>query len=654
MITTTQRLAGKIFLCLLLVQASLWAQTDVQAWGNLTGTRANGQFFRFESSIRLVQRSWQQENATGRERYWTTYRREGNTQIVRTRMDSLFFTETVQDLAAGKIQVKLEIDPHLDQEFTGVFFHLNLPAKTYGTAEISQIDPGIYTLQNEPALPVGENERLRVLAKGLLFKTPTQSLRITADSTVLLLVKTQPRTGDLGVYFTLRNTRSKAGQKSTHQFNIQVEGNTTPMAAELELFPQYPGRAFLGVGGNFRLQNFQHDPQVIDYCLNNMDVRMARVEFPWRLWHPHDSLDPLEEARKGNLHPRVKAAMEMTQRLYKLKMPVLLAGWFPPQWAAIGTLSGNDRSPDGTFGNALRPERTEDIYASITQYIQYLKEAYGVEISMFSFNESDLGINVRHTAAEHAAFIKGLGAYLKARGIKTKFLLGDTADANGFAFVNAALDDPQTWEYIGAVSFHSWRGWEKPTLLEWHDAANRLKVPLIVGEGSIDAGAWRYPKIFEESHYALNEIKLYVRMLAICQPQTILQWQLTSDYSPLVGGGLFGNNNIPLQPTQRFWNLKQLGATPPALSFLPLTSNVEDLYVAAVGDLNQKKLAVHVVNEGASTSVKLKGIPAEIKQLRLYVTDQQRGMQKGELLKVQNGSLQFQADASSFISLMSE
>lgn len=122
----------------------------------------------------------------------------------------------------------------------------------------------------------------------------------------------------------------------------------------------------------------------------------------------------------------------------------------------------------------------------------------------------------------------------------------------------------------------------------------------------------------------------------------------------MIGGGLFGNNNIPLQATQRFWNLKQLGATPAGLPFLPLTCNTEDLYVAAVGEAGQKKLAIHMVNEGAATQVKLKGIPAEIKQLRLYITDQERGMQKGELLKVENGSLQFQADAASFISLMTE
>ena len=36
---------------------------------------------------------------------------------------------------------------------------------------------------------------------------------------------------------------------------------------------------------------------------------------------------------------------------------------------------------------------------------------------------------------------------------------------------------------------------------------------------------------------ALYEIELYVRMLALSEPKSILQWQLTSDYSLLAGGG---------------------------------------------------------------------------------------------------------------------
>ncbi len=643
-----------LFFALLLTHNLVLAQTEVQAWGNITGIRVEGQMFRLESSLRLVENDWRKERVTARERNWTTYRRENGAQIVRTRMDSLFFMETVRDMAPGKVQVKLEADPHADMELVGTFFHVTLPAKDFAKADIRLIEPATFHLDAHSALPAGDHETMRVWAKGLNLKAAQQEISIQSDSAVLIIVKLDNKTGDLGLYFTLQTTQAKVGQQVVRLFDIAVTGSTEVAAVKLQLFPDYPGNLFLGLGGNFRIQNIKTDPQVIDYCLENLDVRMGRVELPWQLWHPVDTVNPLAAARRGELHPRVQAAMEMAQRLYKKKMPVLLAAWFPPTWAAEGEISRDLRHADGTYGNPLRSDRTAAIYASLADYIVYLKEAYGVEIAMFSFNESDLGINVRHTAEEHAAFIKGFGAYLKSRGLTTKLLLGDTADANGFEFVNAALDDPETWAYIGAVSFHSWRGWEKETLLKWYAAADRLNVPLIVGEGSIDAGAWRYPNIFEETHYALDEIKLYVRMLAICQPQAILQWQLTADYSPLSGGGIFGNDRIPLQPTQRFWNLKQLSHTPAGLYNLPFTSTSDDLFVAALGDAKQKKYTFHLVNEGPGREVVLTGLPTNLKRLRVYTTDQTKTMEKGELIPVNAGEVKFKIAAACFVSLMSE
>jgi hypothetical protein len=41
------------------------------------------------------------------------------------------------------------------------------------------------------------------------------------------------------------------------------------------------------------------------------------------------------------------------------------------------------------------------------------------------------------------------------------------------------------------------------------------------------------------------------------EPET--EWQLTTDYSVLTGIGIYGEDG-PLRPTQRFWNLKQLGS----------------------------------------------------------------------------------------------
>ncbi len=91
----------------------------------------------------------------------------------------------------------------------------------------------------------------------------------------------------------------------------------------------------------------------------------------------------------------------------------------------------------------------------------------------FSFNESDLGINIRHTGKEHADFIKGLGAHLAARGLSTKLLLGDNSDATTFDFIVPAMNDPETHKYIAAISFHSWRGCTDDILQKWAGAAKQ-------------------------------------------------------------------------------------------------------------------------------------------------------------------------------------
>ena len=55
----------------------------------------------------------------------------------------------------------------------------------------------------------------------------------------------------------------------------------------------------------------------------------------------------------------------------------------------------------------------------MADYLLYARQHYGIEFSMFSFNESDLGIDVLHTPQEHADFIKEFGAYLAGLNLPT-------------------------------------------------------------------------------------------------------------------------------------------------------------------------------------------------------------------------------------------
>ena len=364
---------------------------------------------------------------------------------------------------------------------------------------------------------------------------------------------------------------------------------------------------------------------MIDYCLQNLRVAFGRVEMPWRFWQPDMNVDPIAAADSGKLAQPVKNAMNMARRLDSMGTPFILSAWFPPNWAIVG--KPNFRPVNGVWGNPLNKDNMQAIYKSIADYIIYIKKNYGAEPKYFSFNESDLGINVRISLQEHDDFIKGCGAYFAAHGVSTKMLLGDNSDATTYRFIDIAMNDPQAKPYIGAVSFHSWRGWDTNILQHWADAATKLNVPLLVAEGSIDAAAYNYANIFQEQTYALKEINLYVRLLAICQPESILQWQLTSDYSPLIGGGIFGNND-PLHPGQRFWNLKQLSITPKGLYAMPVTCDGQNITAAALGDNGSHTYSIQLVNNGAKRKIVLTGLPEGVKQLQVFTTSQELSMKE--------------------------
>jgi hypothetical protein len=119
------------------------------------------------------------------------------------------------------------------------------------------------------------------------------------------------------------------------------------------------------------------------------------------------------------------------------------------------------------------------------------------------------------------------------------------------------------------------------------------------------------------------------------------------------GGGIYKTEG-PFQPTQRFWNLKQLGMTPANSFILPVTYDEEDISCAAFGDIGNGIYSIHIVNHGADRSVTLNGLPKKVKDLHIYVTDSKRGMEEGKLVHVSDGKAKFTLDADCFTSLISQ
>ncbi len=643
---TRQKFRFIVLFTILIITASItgaFCQAEVEPWGNITGIRKHGQLFEFESAIKVI--NGQRFQSTGKERQRPHFKRNGDEQIVTSNLDSLFFKEIVKDLSAGKIKVTITLNAHTDDKFDGVYFCLTLP----NAGGLIRLPGGSDPFRDF----VSAGGNYDGTAKGLEFRSSTRNISVKFDGheTVMLRKDTAKGKNDLQLYVALKLNGLGKGDTLQKTFIVKASGDIDREPVNLTINTAQQGRGFDGLGGNFRLQNPKGDPQVIDYCLQNLRVAYSRVELPWRLWQPNKDVDPTLTADSGKMAAPVKKAMEMAHRLDSMGIPVILSAWFPPAWAAEGKV--NVRPVNGVWGNPLNKDNMDAIYKSIADYILYLKNKYGTEATLFSFNESDLGINVRITPQQHDDFIKGCGAYFAARGLKTQMLLGDNSDATTYKFIDIALNDPDAKPYIGAISFHSWRGWDTDILQHWANAATQLKVPLLVGEGSIDAAAWSYPDIFQEQTYAIKEINLYTRLLAICQPLSILQWQLDADYSPLIGGGIFGNNE-PLHPGQRFFNLKQLSITPKGLFAMPVMGSASNISCAALGDNNKSVYAVHLVNTGTRRKITITGFPTGVKQLQIYTTSKILNMEESRPVKVKNGRVKFKLAATSYTTLISQ
>jgi hypothetical protein len=245
---------------------------------------------------------------------------------------------------------------------------------------------------------------------------------------------------------------------------------------------------------------------------------------------------------------------------------------------------------------------------------------------------------VYHTPEEHAFYTKMIGKYFAMRGLITKMLLGDTGagTVRSNTIVLPAVNDSSMYHYIGAVAMHSWHGCTPPDLAAWALSARKLNVPLLITEGGPNSAQHRYYPHFLDKWFQLSEIDLYIRICRYAQPLTILEWQFTPDYSILLGNGIH-NDNGPLRPTQRFWNLKQLGSMPEGSFALPIEVTGANITAAAFADIVDGIYTIHVVNNSARRKAVINRIPDGVKTLHVYRTDYTRGMQRSENVPVNNG-----------------
>jgi len=122
----------------------------------------------------------------------------------------------------------------------------------------------------------------------------------------------------------------------------------------------------------------------------------------------------------------------------------------------------------------------------------------------------------------------------EAAGIKTKFLLADTAQTKGTVeFATMIMSDSTIWKVLGPLCFHSWWS-EKIPDSEFERVAAFAKAhnkQVWCSELGFDAAAHKVKGMFQSYDYGLRFAKISHRMMKYAEVEVSMYWTWQNDYS---------------------------------------------------------------------------------------------------------------------------
>jgi len=592
-----------IFCFLLATVATAAPDWSFDRAGRLAGVTADGEAVAMQGNLRLPNRGWGrqpnlddlqdgQQSVAGGATRWAG-------RIVALPGKWARFEQTLTRREAD-VQLTVSITAEADLDVEGVFYWLDYPIATFAGGSCAWAGGPTITLPAE--LPASRHLQ-RADTTGLSVRNADEriAIRVGFDRPLNIAVQDNREYGGQTYSALVRLSNAlKTGETAaaTITFAADLQADRSP--ARLTVDPAVTRYAFDGVGGNYC---FNIESPVTDYTLDHLKIAWARTEMTPYEWEPrNDNDDPAETdwdafAARDKPDSNLRREFLLAQRLQQLGVPYVISVWQLPNW-----LYTDPTGEPGAGKRKIDPAKWPELLECLGSYLLYAKRQYGVEPNLFSFNESDIGVRVWLTADEHREAIKRIGAHFEQLGLKTKMLLGDTGNARGtHKFCLAAADDPEAMKYVGAVSFHSWGGATPEQYGAWADLAERLKLPLLVGELGVDPGAWR-GRAYATFEYAMREVQHYQELLLHARPQATMQWEFTSDYSTVAVEG------DQLTPTKRFYFVQQFcNLTPHHSRALGVTSDHPRVFVTAFA--TDTAATVHIANTGAARQATLTGLP---------------------------------------------
>jgi len=650
------RIAGLVGLTLLLMPpvGAEFAVTD--ATGGITALNLGGDSLALQTSLRIPLKGWGRMPGftdARNTKYTVSEGKRTWTGIIPVTPEASYrFEQTIEEFP-GVVTTNLKITAEGKADIEGVYYWLDVPISVFAGGPCSLLNSRQRVANVEfPREQPAARHFARGDANGILMDDAAgkTSVRIVLDRAIPVTVQdTREWKGSVYSMFCQLAPSLAPGESTSLRISISASAQPDTTAAQLTLDASKPRYRLDGFGGNYC---FGIESPVTQYTLKNLKVAWARTELTASEWEPvNDNASPTDnnwayyeaQDRDGS---NLRREFLLARQIQDLGIPYVISIWRMPKWFY----------PDPTKASGklhITPELWPELVELIGTYLTYAKNKYGVEPDLFCFNEANIGVDVLLTAEEHRDALKLLGAHFDKLGLKTRMILADATGPRGtHTYALPAAADPEAMQYVGAVAFHSWGGGSAADYSAWGDLAERLKLPLLVTELGVDAGAWR-TRAFDSYLYALREVSMYQELLLYARPQGTMQWEFTSDYS-IVKETKNEKGEVTIQPTPRFWFVKHFCNLTPLKSQALTTAsdNAKVLFTAFSGEVAAKPvLSLHVSNSGAERSATITGIPAGTTRLNAVRTSEQDSFRTLEPVPVVDGKAQLTLTAQSLLTL---
>ena len=278
-------------------------------------------------------------------------------------------------------------------------------------------------------------------------------------------------------------------------------------------------------------------------------------------------------------------------------------------------------------GRTLPRENYDDCIEAIAQFLVAARDKYGATVDTFSFNEADYGVNFKFTPAQISDFMRLAGPRFAALGLKTKFLVGDTANGSNFAdYARPLLQDKSVAPYLGPLAFHCWDAMSALDSKYTAIAAlgRQYNKPIWCTEAGHDAQLWQAPNPWQSWENALRTALAYERTLRLTAASQMDYWTYQDNY-PLVAKD--GAKPFPV-----WYVVRQMEeALPPGSHVATATSSHDELKVLPTAGPKPGQFSVLLINPVGAGRVTISGLP---RGAAFSLTQSTKDTQRGEFAQL--------------------